>query len=387
MFVSLIILFVLTALFADEKSLVHHPPDGVVKELNLAPFYEKYVSAGGIPIIGSRRTDDAALCEAAFLIDHMLQGRDDVRKALIENHVRVTVMAYDEFTTMVPEHSDLRPAKYWDKRARGLGATPERPATSCGEENLLEFPGDPYYSENILIHEFSHTIHQMGLSSVDPSFDKRLQQTYEAALADGLWKDTYAATNSAEYWAEGVQSWFNCNRQDDSQHNHVNTREELQQYDPRLAKLMEEVFKSDPKWRYQRPSEREQQDRLHLGDFNLQDAPRFSWPKQLLSENLSSKELQQQLPELKFVKNVEQIPNSKNSDRETSLLIINQREQRVVLIWIDEQGERREYARIASGQSHLQQTYAGHCWLISDDDNKALGYVVADQESSRVIVD
>ncbi|MFQ5808669.1 MAG: alpha/beta hydrolase [Armatimonadota bacterium] len=31
-------------------------------------------------------------------------------------------MSEDEFTTDVPEHSDLEPAAYWDRRARGLGA-------------------------------------------------------------------------------------------------------------------------------------------------------------------------------------------------------------------------------------------------------------------------
>src|SRR4029078_9970203 len=106
--------------------------------------------------------------------------------------------------------------------------------------------------------------------------------------------------------------------------------------------------------------------------------------KELLSENLRADE---QLPELKFVKDVHHIPNSRSSDHETSVWFVNHRDQRVVLIWVDGQGERREYARIASGKSHLQHTFAGHSWLICDEDNKSLGYVIAGQESSRVIVD
>lgn len=51
-------------------------------------------------------------------------------------------MAQDEMTTDVPEHCDLRPKDYWDRRARRLGATDARPAVSCGEENLLCLPGD-----------------------------------------------------------------------------------------------------------------------------------------------------------------------------------------------------------------------------------------------------
>ena len=41
-----------------------------------------------------------------------------------------------------------------------------------------------------------------------------------------------------EYWAEGVQSWFNTNRPPDHDHNHVDNREELKAYDPPLAKLV-----------------------------------------------------------------------------------------------------------------------------------------------------
>ena len=99
------------------------------------------------------------------------------------------------------------PKTNWDKRARGLGGR----ITSCGEENLLNLKGDRYRNENILIHEFSHAIHRYGLGSLDPKFDARLKEIYTRAMDKGLWKDTYAATNHSEYWAEGVQSYFDCN--------------------------------------------------------------------------------------------------------------------------------------------------------------------------------
>ena len=64
-----------------------------------------------------------ALLEAAYLIDKMLSKRPDILEALVRNKVRFAVMAATELTTDIPEHSDLKPNKYWDKRARGLGAT------------------------------------------------------------------------------------------------------------------------------------------------------------------------------------------------------------------------------------------------------------------------
>jgi hypothetical protein len=242
----------------------------------------KSTSASGFPVVGSARVSDYAIKEAAYLIDRMLEHRPDVREALIRSKARCAVMAYTERTTDIPEHRDLTPKDYWNVRARGLGATPIRPAISCAEENLLGYPGDPYSTENILIHEFGHTIHEMGLSAADPTFEPRLRKAYEEAKKAELWKGTYAATNLHEYWAEGVQSWFDTNRQNDSQHNHVNTREEIKTYDPPLAALLEEVF-GDEAWRYRRPEQRT--DKGHLAGYDAGHAPRFQWEPGLLEAN------------------------------------------------------------------------------------------------------
>lgn len=210
----------------------------------------------------------------------MLSPRDDIRRALVRSKARLVVMAPAEMTTDVPEHADLRPKDYWDRRARGLGATDQRPAVSCGEENLLCLPGDPYAAENILIHEFAHAMHQMGLDKIDGEFDRRLRRAYDQAMEDGLWKGKYAATNHHEYWAEGVQSWFDTNRPPDHDHNHVNTREELKEYDPRLAAIVADVF-GDGDWRYVRPADRTPEERAHLEGFDPKAAGKFAWPAEL----------------------------------------------------------------------------------------------------------
>jgi hypothetical protein len=232
----------------DPKGTVGAPP----KALKLDPFYEKYADAGGIPVIGSKKVPDEALLKAVELIGNMLAKRPDLRKALAEGKVRVAVMAKDEVTTDVPEHSKLTPKDYWDKRARGLGGTPYIPTTSCAEENLLGLAADRYSGENILIHEFAHTVHEVGMRALDKDFDGRLKRLHDKALAAKLWEKTYAATNHKEYWAEGVQSYFDCNLSADPPngvHNHVRTREQLQKYDPELAKLIDETFAANP-WRW-----------------------------------------------------------------------------------------------------------------------------------------
>lgn len=65
-------------------------------------------------------------------------------------------------------------------------------------------------------------------------------------------KQCYAGTNQAEYFAEGVQSWFDTNRTMDHDHNHIHTRDQLKAYDRGLAKLCEEVL-GDTEWRFVSP--------------------------------------------------------------------------------------------------------------------------------------
>ena len=257
----------------QKKYKVTEPP----KELKLDPFYKKYVSANGYPIVASEQVNDYALKEAAYWVDQLLAQRPDVREAMIKHGSRLVVMAYNEFTTDIPEHSGLKPKEYWDARARGLGGSTRDPVCSCAEENVLAYPGDPYVQESILIHEFAHNIHLCGLVNIDKTFDARLKATYRSAMDEDLWKGKYASTNRMEYWAEGVQSWFNDNRENDHDHNHVNTRKELKEYDPGLAELCEEVF-GETKIEYTKP-----QTRLsgHLAGYDPGNAPRFRWPLRL----------------------------------------------------------------------------------------------------------
>jgi len=257
-------------------------PDGVPN------FYAQRVSAHGYPIVGSAKVDPHALQEAAYLVDLMLAKRPDVREAMILSGSRLCIMAWDEFTTDLPEFAWLantplrevsggRSKDFWDARARGLGGSETDPFCSCGEENLLGYPGDPYSTECILIHEFAHNIHLRGLINVDPTFDDRLIKTYHAAMAAGLWKGKYASVNHHEYFAEGVQSWFDDNRENDHDHNHVNTRSELLEYDPELAGICREVF-GDTELKYAKPVTRLHG---HLQDYDPSKAPTFVWPERL----------------------------------------------------------------------------------------------------------
>jgi alpha-glucosidase len=225
-------------------------PEAIVKRHHLdTTFYKKHLDYKGFSILSSARVSDEALIEARYLIDRLLSDRGDILKALIKRGCRFMVMAPTEMTTDVPEQRRLKGdlKTNWDRRARGLGGK----LSSCGEENLLNLPGDRYKRENILIHEFNHAIHQQGLREVDPTFDRRLREAYRAAMDRGLWEGTYVALNPAEYWAEGAQAYFDCMRPQFG----ANTREKLKKYDEGLFKLVDEVYRKS-KFRYVRYDQR-----------------------------------------------------------------------------------------------------------------------------------
>ena len=240
-------------------------------------LYTQSVSAGGFPIVASEKVNPYALKEAAYLVDLMLAQRPDVRAAMIKSGARMCVMAWSEFTTDLPEWSHLTPKDYRDARARGMGGSETDPYCSVAEENVLGYPGDPYAAECILIHEFAHNIHLRGMVNVDPTFDTRLKATYDAAMQAGLWKGKYASTNHHEYFAEGVQSWFDNNRFNDHDHNHVHLRSQLIEYDPGLAAMCREVF-GDTAIKYTKPATRLTG---HMAGYDPAQAPKFVWPERL----------------------------------------------------------------------------------------------------------
>jgi hypothetical protein len=90
-------------------------------------------------------------------------------------------------------------------------------------------------------------------SKTDPAFAVDLRAAFKDARAKGLWDKTYSATNSAEYWAEGVQMYFDCARSaspPNGVHNEICNREGLKHYDRPLYDLLDREFGSNP-WRYE----------------------------------------------------------------------------------------------------------------------------------------
>ncbi|MEE2639085.1 MAG: formylglycine-generating enzyme family protein [Planctomycetota bacterium] len=264
-----------------EKILNPYSPQALRKTLD--PFYKQHIVADGLVVAGSEKVSLYALGEAGYLAKKMLANRPDVLKDLLEKRkMFVAVMAYCELQTDLPDcrHMSL----WWAYRARGLGSRP----VSCGEENLLDLKGDPYKGENIFIHEFAHGIH----SVLGEEFNVQLRALFDQAKKSGRFGGYAIDGGVAEFWAEGVQTWFECNGRKRPKSGrgsdsftvlgpkgelvcHLTTREQLKTYCPEFAKLLDKTFRQN-KWVYVPVLQR--LDEPHLKGFDPNDAPEFRWP-------------------------------------------------------------------------------------------------------------
>ena len=191
------------------------------------------------------------LIRASDTINQMLVLREDIQAELARVGLVIVIAAHTEVLTDIPGYRDiyerLPDAEFdWNERHQGggiSGGTISEP-TVVWEQNVGCYDDDLFPNEDILIHEFAHGALRHGIERLPKGegFRQRLNQVYSDALDARLWANTYAGESADEYWAEGVQSWFGLNDPPGPIHNEVNTRVELEDYDPTLAGLIREVF-------------------------------------------------------------------------------------------------------------------------------------------------
>jgi len=254
---SLVCAIVLTTVSAQEKTpqpKIGAVPDAVFdryrKDADVARrFYKKHLDVRGVAVLAAGEVADEALLRTHHIVTHVLAGRPDVLEVMAKNGTRLIIIGKDQVYTDMPEYRNNPNPAYVNERVRGTGGLG---VTSFGEENLLNLAGDRYDDESIGVHEFLHTV-DAALGRIDPNWRARLRDTYRGAMDKGLWKNTYAASNPAEYWAEIGQSYFDCNRINNWNHGPIGTREQLKQYDPDGYELVRTTLrlKRENDWRYE----------------------------------------------------------------------------------------------------------------------------------------
>jgi hypothetical protein len=299
-------------------------------------FYSKYLDCGGIAIRSSNVVDDKALQVAAQKINMMLANIPNTRHNLAQWGGEIHVIGKNQQTSDLPEFRDQKGVSYVDNvgittnidaRTRGLGGI----YTSCGEENLLNLPGDRYAGgSDICIHEFAHNIMYYGLDDV---LEKKITDQYKNAIAKGLWKGAYAAVNAGEYWAE-LSMWYFGAHGEFLKGTKLPAPgpDGLKAYDPEGYALLASIYSGKLK--------------TAITDV----APGGIMPAGSKSIAVNTK---------------------------ARLMFTNNTAQKLKLFWIDYVGKARAYGTISPYNKSVQKTFIGNVWRVETDKGKVLGYYAA----------
>jgi hypothetical protein len=168
--------------------------------------------------------------------------RDAIRVSIIGEH-----QAFGDIPENGPE-TRADPARFANHRAGAFSPNTSGPPDSVisdGEENVLCYARDPYdRGESNLVHELAHNIKIQGLQTLDATFEGRVKAAFDIARAQGKYQGRYAGKNPEEYWAEGVQAYFNVHATHDP--DDINTSAQLAAYDPALFAIIDGVFHGTP---------------------------------------------------------------------------------------------------------------------------------------------
>lgn len=183
----------------------------------LQGFFSKETSVRGIPLRAHSSVSDSAIYVAADRLGRMLrQFPEEVLTRLRRRGASFHVIAISQGTSDLPEHAHMKGVDggytgekglTLDMRARGMGGV----NSSCGEENLIDLDADPRYGgSDILVHEFSHCIMDVGLSQ---TMRQAIVDTYKLSVeGHGRWTRedgarVYAGSCAEEYFAE-LTMWY-----------------------------------------------------------------------------------------------------------------------------------------------------------------------------------
>jgi alpha-glucosidase len=260
-------------LWLQKLPLVGPPPPNY----KIDPYYTKFTWADEFPVIG-RSASDEALLKANDTINRMFSYRHDILKALIADGVKLVVLGPDETLSSLPECAALRDSPDFDALARVLEY---RAGTNkllvVPEENVIGDPREPLIGECLVISQMAKAAYhvtgtrpedpnwekrgrsvqqyELRLKRMDVRFDQKLDEIFNNASTNGLWKGATAVYNKVEYWTAGVLAYFDAAGHTSAPLNApqpIRTREMLKEYDPALFDLVSETmaYGGHVDWRY-----------------------------------------------------------------------------------------------------------------------------------------
>ena len=214
------------------------------EDLKPHDHYSKGCVVNNVWIVGSDKVKNEALLAAADYLKAIFEQENELTEGMSEIGVHLAILSENETITSISDyeylathHGDLR---NWEE-VRGLGPTRNQKSVVIGEELLLCTSGR---KSDIPLHEISHFIHY-ALRAHQPKKAQQIEESYNQAMEDEKWVNTYASYNEREYFAEGVTIYFDRSRTAkpaDGVKGRVGSREQLAEYDPALFQLIDEVM-------------------------------------------------------------------------------------------------------------------------------------------------
>jgi hypothetical protein len=301
-------------------------------------FYSKRMWYSHVPILAHASVSDEALQAAHERLSRMLSGAPRLRSNLEREKFELHIIGLRQFASDLPEHR----AQRGTKTATGelfdwhmIGGHIVGRYGSCSEATLLPVVGHRLFGDDTCLHELAHAIYGLGIGR---EMQRRIGEQYEHSRA--RWKDTYAASNEFEFFAETTKLYFK-NASDLSLYlaRPTSDRAWLHATDPETESLLASLYAdaADP------------------------GTPRFEPLKLQSPAN-------------------ERSLGSSDGRFRSHVLVKNDTGGTVHAIWIDYEKARHplptDYVAAAGGYLDLQ-TYSTHAWVILDQHDAVLCTFVA----------
>lgn len=214
------------ALDHDQVQTADHLIHRICLRREQEAYYTKYISAGGVAIMGNDVIDDRLFYGAQQVVFSMTQKHPELRALLspsrenrpgatqhpIRHDVtgrttpspkyRMILVHHVQGSVAMPESRFQTGAIYYHPAYTiGSHGTYGRVEVAATADGRLRFA-------HVFIHEFAHAIHE-AIELLDTTFDARLEAAYAAAKENGSYfGDAWALKNKWEYWAESAVLWF-----------------------------------------------------------------------------------------------------------------------------------------------------------------------------------
>lgn len=224
----------------------NYAPQQIIPVDTYEPYYTQEIAMDcGVKILGSAHVRPEAMKKAEEMMQIIL-ANEKIAKRLGDAGCMLCLYGEGENAYDITAHRLT-----YDKEmlyVEGFGGTQ---AASIRDANVLRLTtGDyqtNYKNESILVHEFGHTVKNYGLTEEQM---KQWNEIWAASIASGKWADSYAGSNSDEFFATLSAMWFNVMDESwegdwDGVRGPVNTRSELKAYDREAYEFISQVYVSD----------------------------------------------------------------------------------------------------------------------------------------------